>query len=114
MFLLNLIFILRIVYGILISWYRSCHVIFISMEDAGIMLMCIASMLHWLPNAFAPSPVYVCLYVWQDYRLNFGLWEKHAEGSWHGGSATIESHPGAEVWGVVWTLDNENLASLDE
>lgn len=59
--------------------------------------------------------VYVCVCVCvQDYKLNFGLWEKHAHSTWHGGVATIESHPGAEVWGVIWTLSNENLGSLDK
>lgn len=50
----------------------------------------------------------------QDYKLNFGLWDKHADSAWHGGVATIEYHPGAEVWGVVWTLSIENLTSLDK
>uniref|UniRef100_A0A3B5KJX6 Gamma-glutamylcyclotransferase a n=1 Tax=Takifugu rubripes TaxID=31033 RepID=A0A3B5KJX6_TAKRU len=36
-----------------------------------------------------------------------------SEHMWHGGVATIEFHPGAEVWGVIWTLSNENLTSLD-
>uniref|UniRef100_A0A3Q3CHS1 Gamma-glutamylcyclotransferase a n=1 Tax=Haplochromis burtoni TaxID=8153 RepID=A0A3Q3CHS1_HAPBU len=34
--------------------------------------------------------------------------------AWHGGVATIESYPGAEVWGVIWTLNNEHLSSLDD
>lgn len=50
----------------------------------------------------------------QDYELKFGLWAEHAEVMWHGGVATIEFHPGAEVWGVIWTLSNENLTSLDK
>uniref|UniRef100_A0A3B4U9F2 Gamma-glutamylcyclotransferase a n=1 Tax=Seriola dumerili TaxID=41447 RepID=A0A3B4U9F2_SERDU len=49
----------------------------------------------------------------KDYELNFGLWEQHVENAWHGGVATIEFCPGAEVWGVIWTLSNENLTSLD-
>uniref|UniRef100_A0A3P9NLK5 Gamma-glutamylcyclotransferase a n=1 Tax=Poecilia reticulata TaxID=8081 RepID=A0A3P9NLK5_POERE len=50
----------------------------------------------------------------QDYKLNFGLWEEHVETSWHGGVATIESCQGEEVWGVIWTLSNENLPTLDQ
>ncbi|KAF1381612.1 hypothetical protein PFLUV_G00155770 [Perca fluviatilis] len=49
----------------------------------------------------------------KDYELNFGLWEKHVDNSWHGGVATIKSCPGAEVWGVIWIMSNENLPSLD-
>lgn len=56
-------------------------------------------------------PVFVCT---QDYELNFGLWEKHVDNTWHGGVATIESRPGAEVWGVIWTLRNEHVRSLDK
>lgn len=50
----------------------------------------------------------------QDYELKFGLWDKHAKNTWHGGVATIQYRPGAEVWGVVWTLSNDNLTSLDK
>lgn len=50
----------------------------------------------------------------QDYELNFGLWEKHVDNAWHGGVATIEHCPGSEVWGVIWTLSNEDLTSLDK
>lgn len=56
---------------------------------------------------------YPCACV-QDYVLNFGLWEKHVDNAWHGGVATIEFCPGAEVWGVIWTLSNDNLKSLDK
>uniref|UniRef100_A0A3P9B886 Gamma-glutamylcyclotransferase a n=1 Tax=Maylandia zebra TaxID=106582 RepID=A0A3P9B886_9CICH len=50
----------------------------------------------------------------KDYKLNFGLWKEHIDNAWHGGVATIESYPGAEVWGVIWTLNNEHLSSLDD
>ncbi|XP_070840748.1 gamma-glutamylcyclotransferase a [Chaetodon trifascialis] len=60
-----------------------------------------------------PSAVFCTTGRLKDYELNFGLWEKHADNTWHGGVATIECHPGAEVWGVIWTLSIENLASLD-
>ncbi|KAA8585859.1 hypothetical protein FQN60_007428, partial [Etheostoma spectabile] len=63
--------------------------------------------------SFTSYPVCLCVCCVQDYELNFGLWEKHVDNSWHGGVATIKSCPGAEVWGVIWTLSNENLQSLD-
>ncbi|KAM9737468.1 gamma-glutamylcyclotransferase a [Menidia menidia] len=61
-----------------------------------------------------PSATFFSTGRLKDYRLNFGLWDKHAESSWHGGAATIQSCPGSEVWGVIWTLSNENLPSLDK
>ncbi|XP_047461414.1 gamma-glutamylcyclotransferase a [Mugil cephalus] len=61
-----------------------------------------------------PSAIFCTTGRLKDYVLNFGLWEKHVDNAWHGGVATIESCPGAEVWGVIWTLSNENLLSLDE
>uniref|UniRef100_A0A3B5AHC8 Gamma-glutamylcyclotransferase-like n=2 Tax=Stegastes partitus TaxID=144197 RepID=A0A3B5AHC8_9TELE len=60
-----------------------------------------------------PSAVFRTTGRLKDYMLNFGLWEKHVDNAWHGGVATIEFCPGAEVWGVIWTLSNENLTSLD-
>lgn len=61
----------------------------------------------------SPPATSVCVCL-QDYKLNFGLWEENVENAWHGGVATIESCPGTEVWGVIWTLSNENLTSLDK
>ncbi|XP_007547772.1 gamma-glutamylcyclotransferase a [Poecilia formosa] len=61
-----------------------------------------------------PSASFVSTGRLKDYKLNFGLWEEHVENSWHGGVATIESCQGEEVWGVVWTLSNENLPTLDK
>ncbi|XP_072226236.1 gamma-glutamylcyclotransferase a [Leuresthes tenuis] len=61
-----------------------------------------------------PSAIFFSTGRLKDYKLNFGLWEKHAESAWHGGAATIEFCPGSEVWGVIWTLSNENLSSLDK
>ncbi|XP_019946053.1 gamma-glutamylcyclotransferase a [Paralichthys olivaceus] len=60
-----------------------------------------------------PSAMFCCTARLKDYKLSFGLWKKHVENSWHGGVATIQFCPGAEVWGVVWALNNENLTSLD-
>ncbi|XP_034560349.1 gamma-glutamylcyclotransferase a [Notolabrus celidotus] len=61
-----------------------------------------------------PSATFLTTGRLKDYELNFGLWEQHVENSWHGGVATIQSVPGSEVWGVIWTLSNENLSSLDK
>ncbi|KAM6974578.1 gamma-glutamylcyclotransferase a [Tautogolabrus adspersus] len=61
-----------------------------------------------------PSAVFCTTGRLKDYELNFGLWQKHADNSWHGGVATILSHPGSEVWGVIWTLGDENITSLDK
>uniref|UniRef100_A0A667WWD2 Gamma-glutamylcyclotransferase a n=1 Tax=Myripristis murdjan TaxID=586833 RepID=A0A667WWD2_9TELE len=60
-----------------------------------------------------PSAIFCCTGRLKDYVLKFGLWEQHVDNRWHGGVATIEFCPGEEVWGVVWTLSNENLMSLD-
>ncbi|KAM9838456.1 gamma-glutamylcyclotransferase a [Aulostomus maculatus] len=60
-----------------------------------------------------PSAIFRTTGRLKDYVLNFGLWEQHVENAWHGGVATIESCPGAEVWGVVWILSKDNLKSLD-
>ncbi|KAG7500003.1 hypothetical protein JOB18_005543 [Solea senegalensis] len=49
----------------------------------------------------------------KDYKLNFGLWEKYVDSGWHGGVATIEFCPAAEVWGVIWALNNKHLTTLD-
>ncbi|XP_029022541.1 gamma-glutamylcyclotransferase a [Betta splendens] len=61
-----------------------------------------------------PSAVFCTTGRLKDYELNFGLWERHVDNAWHGGVATIEFCPGAEVWGVIWTLSNEHLTSLDD
>lgn len=50
----------------------------------------------------------------QDFILRFGLWGERVQCRWNGGVATIEESPGAEVWGVVWKLSKDNLASLDK
>ncbi|XP_035476684.2 gamma-glutamylcyclotransferase a [Scophthalmus maximus] len=60
-----------------------------------------------------PSAIFCTTGRLRDYELSFGLWEKHVDNAWHGGVATIEFCPGAEVWGVIWALSNENLTSLD-
>uniref|UniRef100_A0A3Q4BU50 Uncharacterized protein n=1 Tax=Mola mola TaxID=94237 RepID=A0A3Q4BU50_MOLML len=60
-----------------------------------------------------PSATFCSTGRLKDYQFNFGLWDRNAKNIWHGGVATIEYHPGAEVWGVIWALSNENLTSLD-
>ncbi|KAM6899286.1 gamma-glutamylcyclotransferase a [Xenentodon cancila] len=61
-----------------------------------------------------PTAIFFSTGRLKDYKLNFGLWKEHVESAWHGGVATIEFSPGAEVWGVIWTLSEENLTSLDK
>lgn len=50
----------------------------------------------------------------KDHELKFGFWADNVSSSWHGGAATIESCLGAEVWGVIWTLNNQHLSTLDQ
>ncbi|XP_075995616.1 gamma-glutamylcyclotransferase a [Genypterus blacodes] len=61
-----------------------------------------------------PSAIFHAIGLLKDHELNFGLWGENEKTSWHGGVATIQSCPGAEVWGVIWTLNNEHLDSLDD
>uniref|UniRef100_A0A3P9JCC2 Gamma-glutamylcyclotransferase a n=1 Tax=Oryzias latipes TaxID=8090 RepID=A0A3P9JCC2_ORYLA len=60
-----------------------------------------------------PSATFFSIGRLKGYKLNFGLPDSHTGSEWHGGAATIEACPGAEVWGVIWTLSNEHLSSLD-
>lgn len=53
-------------------------------------------------------------FYYQDYALTFGLWAEHASNKWHGGVASIEPCPGEEVWGVVWSMSNQDMANLDQ
>lgn len=61
-----------------------------------------------------PSAAFRCTGRLKDYALTFGLWEEHVTNQWHGGVANIEARPGEEVWGVVWSMSNEDMASLDQ
>ncbi|XP_076157298.1 gamma-glutamylcyclotransferase a [Alosa pseudoharengus] len=61
-----------------------------------------------------PSATFYSTGRLKDYVLRFGLWGESVQGRWNGGVATIEENPGAEVWGVVWKLSKDNLASLDK
>ncbi|XP_060948888.1 gamma-glutamylcyclotransferase a [Limanda limanda] len=61
-----------------------------------------------------PSAMFCSTARLKDYKLNFGLWKEHVDNKWHGGVATIESCPGADVWGVIWAMSDENLTSLDK
>uniref|UniRef100_A0A8C6M5A9 Gamma-glutamylcyclotransferase n=1 Tax=Nothobranchius furzeri TaxID=105023 RepID=A0A8C6M5A9_NOTFU len=60
-----------------------------------------------------PTATFVSTGRLKDYKLNFGLWGENVTTRWHGGVGTIEYSPGAEVWGVIWSLNNEDLANLD-
>ncbi|KAL2080655.1 hypothetical protein ACEWY4_024448 [Coilia grayii] len=61
-----------------------------------------------------PSATFYSTGRLKDYILRFGLWGERVQCQWNGGVATIEERPDAEVWGVVWRLSNDNLASLDK
>ncbi|XP_021428133.2 gamma-glutamylcyclotransferase a isoform X1 [Oncorhynchus mykiss] len=62
-----------------------------------------------------PSAIFHCTgRLKQNYTLNFGLWGEHIDNHWHGGVATIQQKEGGEVWGVVWRMSNDHLASLDK
>ncbi|KAG5264348.1 hypothetical protein AALO_G00252780 [Alosa alosa] len=61
-----------------------------------------------------PSATFYSTGRLKDYVLRFGLWGERVQCRWNGGVATIEENPGAEVWGVVWKLSKDNLASLDK
>ncbi|XP_019726487.1 gamma-glutamylcyclotransferase-like isoform X1 [Hippocampus comes] len=61
-----------------------------------------------------PSATYLDTGRLKDYQLDFGVWGRGAENSWHGGVATIRESPGSEVWGVVWTLDRDHQDTLDK
>ncbi|KAK5911255.1 hypothetical protein CgunFtcFv8_005449 [Champsocephalus gunnari] len=60
-----------------------------------------------------PTAIFYTTGRLKDYKLNFGVYQKYVDNIWHGGVATIEPCRGAEVWGVIWTLSNKNLLSLD-
>ncbi|CAB1449664.1 unnamed protein product [Pleuronectes platessa] len=60
-----------------------------------------------------PSAMFCSTARLKDYKLSFGLWNEHVDNKWHGGVATIEFCPGADVWGVIWSMSDENLRSLD-
>jgi len=45
----------------------------------------------------------------RDHRLVFPLYSQH----WGGGVASVQPHHGDTVWGVVFDLDDGDLASLD-
>jgi gamma-glutamylcyclotransferase len=46
----------------------------------------------------------------ENYRLEF---DRDKSEVWRGASATITESPGDHVWGVVWTMNKADLASLD-
>ncbi|XP_037548808.1 gamma-glutamylcyclotransferase a [Nematolebias whitei] len=60
-----------------------------------------------------PSATFFSIGRLKNYRLNFGLWAKNVETIWHGGAATIEFCPDSELWGVIWTLSDEDSSNLD-
>ncbi|XP_028820051.1 gamma-glutamylcyclotransferase a [Denticeps clupeoides] len=60
-----------------------------------------------------PSAEFVSVGRLKDYVLRFGLWAEHVDNAWNGGVATVEESRGEEVWGIVWRLSNQHLATLD-
>ncbi|KAJ0055004.1 hypothetical protein NL108_008725 [Boleophthalmus pectinirostris] len=60
-----------------------------------------------------PSATFYSTGRLKDYELKFGYWRVGVTSAWKGAAATIEYCPGAEVWGVIWTMSNSNLSSLD-
>ncbi|XP_037330521.2 gamma-glutamylcyclotransferase a [Pungitius pungitius] len=61
-----------------------------------------------------PSAIFHTTGRLKDHELSFGLCEAIENSIWHGGVATIAPCPGAEVWGVIWTLSSEDLPRLDK
>lgn len=61
-----------------------------------------------------PSAIFYSKGRLKNYELKFGFWANNVTSSWHGAAATIEDCPGAEVWGVIWTMSNQHLSTLDK
>ncbi|XP_051926652.1 gamma-glutamylcyclotransferase-like isoform X2 [Hippocampus zosterae] len=61
-----------------------------------------------------PSATYLDTGRLKDYQLDFGVWDRGVENSWHGGVATIQESPGSEVWGVIWNIDRDHQDTLDK
>ena len=57
-----------------------------------------------------PSAVFVGVARLADHRLAFSIESKK---TWHGGVADIRPEVGQEVWGALWTIDEEHSEPLD-
>jgi gamma-glutamylcyclotransferase (GGCT)/AIG2-like uncharacterized protein YtfP len=57
----------------------------------------------------APTATVVAAGRLDGYRLEFNVYSKR----WEGGAANLEPEPEAHVWGVVWEMDDKDLAALD-
>lgn len=57
-----------------------------------------------------PSAVFRAIARLDGYRLEF---DRDKSEVWRGASATITESPDDHVWGVVWTMNKADLASLD-
>ena len=57
-----------------------------------------------------PSAKFVSIASLDNYKLTFGYKSKR----WGGAAATIVPAIGFKVWGVLWALSMEHLASLDK
>jgi 5-oxoprolinase (ATP-hydrolysing) len=45
----------------------------------------------------------------EGFRLEFNVYSDR----WEGGAANLEPDPDAHLWGVVWRIEDEDLAKLD-
>jgi hypothetical protein len=57
-----------------------------------------------LPDAEAVGPALL-----EGFRLVFNVTSR----SWGGGAANAQAHPGGRLWGVLWRLSDEEMATLD-
>jgi len=56
-----------------------------------------------------PSAIFKDIARVDGYKLDFNHFSKR----WQGAAATIIEAPGDHLWGVLWELDHEHLATLD-
>ncbi len=61
-------------------------------------------MARWVPEARAMGPGRL-----DGYRLAFTIYSS----GWQGGAANLEPDPSGHVWGVLWTMSEEGMLSLD-
>lgn len=50
------------------------------------------------------------LIFFQNHRLDFNLYDE----AWNGAASTIVEDEMVEVWGVLWTLNIDEMKNLDE
>ncbi|XP_072941407.1 gamma-glutamylcyclotransferase-like [Epargyreus clarus] len=57
-----------------------------------------------------PSAEFISIARLDNYRLDFWRYSKF----WGGPTATLVATANSHVWGVIWRLNSENMADLDE